>query len=144
MESATVIPWAAIARLAEPNDSPHWEEARSSLSIALWRVKNLSFQDVQVWAEGTIPSHDRWLLGNEFDERRAEVAMAVSQLSVIDREARMAFFYALSNLLINLGTRGSSAHHICMVVNMDTTSACSSPPLCVASRSRISLGATQV
>ena len=32
-----VILWTSIARLEEPNKSPLWEEARSPLSIALWR-----------------------------------------------------------------------------------------------------------
>ena len=87
MGSAAVILRAAIARLVDPNESPRWEEARSSLSIALWRGVKLSFQAVQDWAEGTRPSHDGKSLGNEFAERMAEVAMAASQSSVIGREA---------------------------------------------------------
>ena len=69
------------------------------------------------------------------------MAMAASQSSVIGREAQVALFCASSNLLINLGIQGSSAHHRFMVENVETTSARSSPPLCVASRSRRSLGA---
>ena len=113
-----VIPWAAIARLVEPNELPRWEESQSSLSIALCRGTNLSFQSVQVWAKGKRPPHDGRLLGNEFTERRVDVAMAASQLSMIVREAQVRFFCASSNLLINLGTQGSSAHHRCMVANM--------------------------
>ena len=79
MGSTAVIPWADIARLEEPNELPHREEARSYLSIVLWRGTNLSFQAIQVWAEGTIPSHDGRSLGNDFAERRAEVLMAESQ-----------------------------------------------------------------
>ena len=43
MGSAAVIPWAAIARLSEPNESPCWEETQGSLSIALWRGEELKF-----------------------------------------------------------------------------------------------------
>ena len=50
MGSAAVIPLAAIARLEEPKESLFWYEARSSLSIALWRGINLTFQAVKVWA----------------------------------------------------------------------------------------------
>ena len=48
-------------------------------SIELWRGTNLSFQAVQVWAKGTIPTYDGQSLGNKFSERRAEVAMAEIQ-----------------------------------------------------------------
>ena len=92
MGTSAVILLAASARLAEPNESTRWEEAWSSLSIALWRGKNLNFQAVQVWEEGKILSQDGNSLGNEFTERRTEVAMAASQFSVIGREARVAFF----------------------------------------------------
>ena len=142
--SVAVIPWAAIARLAEPNESSHWEEDHSSLSIALLRGTNLSFQAFQFWEEGTRPSHDGRSLGNNFAERTAEVAMPASQPSVIVREVRVAFFCVLSNLWINPGTRGSSSQHSYMVANMATPSAHSSPPLCVASRSRRSFMETRV
>ena len=89
-----VIPWAAIARLVDKNESPRWEEAHICLSIALFRGTNLSFQAVQVWAEGTRFSQSGRSLGKEFSERRSEVAMATNQSSVIGREARLAFFCA--------------------------------------------------
>ena len=60
------------------------------------------------------------------------------------REARVDFFCASLNMLINSGTHGSSAHHRCMAANMETTSARSIPPLCLVSRSRISLVVIQV
>ena len=144
MVRAAVITWAAIVKLAEPNESPCWEEAWSSLSISLWRGTNLSLQAVQVWAEGTILSHDGCSLGNKLVERRAEVDIAAIQSRVIGREARLVFFCALSNMLINSGTRGSSSHHRYMVADMATTSARSIPPLCVARRSGRSFRATRV
>ena len=85
MVSSAVILWAAIVGLAEPNESPRWKEAHRSISIAVWRGTNLNFQAVQVWVEGTRPTHDARSLGNEFAERRAEVYMAASQLTVIGR-----------------------------------------------------------
>ena len=85
MVSSAVILWAAIVGLAEPNESPLWKEAHSSISIAVWRGTNLSFQAVQVWVKGIKPSHDGRLLGNEFSERKAEVYMAASQLIVTGR-----------------------------------------------------------
>ena len=142
--SAAVIPWEAIERLTEPNDSPRWEEARSSLSVGLCRGTNLGFQAIQIWAEGTRPSHDGQSLGKEFAERRVEVSMAASQLSVIGRESQVDFFCVSLNLLINSGKQGSSARHIFIVANMEKMSAHLIPPLFVASRSRISLGETQV
>ena len=141
---ATFIPWAAISSLAEPTESPLWEEARIYLSISIWRRANLSFQAVQVWAEGTRQYRDGRSLGNEFSERRAEVAIAAIQSSVIGREARVDLFFASSNLLINSGTQGYSPHHRCMVANMETTSARLIPPLCVAIKLRRFLGSTQV
>ena len=138
--SAAVILWAATTRLADPNESPRWEESHSPLSIALWRGKNLSLQAVQLWAEGKRPSHDGPLLVNEFSERRVEVDIATSQSSMIGREVKVAFFCALLDLLKNFGTWGSSALHRCMATNMETMSARSSSPLCMARRSRISLG----
>ena len=92
VDDAAVIPWSAIARVADRNESPLWEEPQSSLYIALWRGTNLSLQTIQFWAEGTRPSHDGRSLGNDFAEKMAEVAMAASQLSVIGREARVDFF----------------------------------------------------
>ena len=83
---AAVILWASIVRLADPNYSPLWEESRSSLSIAIWRGGNLSFRAVQVWAEGMILSQARRSLGNEFADRKTEVAIAASQSLVIGRE----------------------------------------------------------
>ena len=52
--NAAVITSAAIARLAEPNESPRWEEANCTMEGG-----NLSFQAVQVWVEGTRLSQSR-------------------------------------------------------------------------------------
>ena len=49
------------------------------------------------------------------------MSMAASQSSVIGKEALVDFFCAPLNLLMNLGTRGSSYHHICMVADISTT-----------------------
>ena len=70
--------------------------------------------------------------------------MVAIQSSVIGREVRVDLFFESLNLLINLGTRRSSAHHRFVVANMETASARSIPQLSVASRPRRSFGATQV
>ena len=104
----------------------------------------LKFPSRPIMGRGDKTNHDGQTLGNNFYERRAEVAILASQLSAIVSEARVAFFCASSNLLINLGTRGSSDHHRCMMANMVTKSARSIPPLYMVIRSRRSLGSTRV
>ena len=88
----------------------------------------MSFQAVHDWAEGSRPSQAGQSLGNEFPERRAEVAMEASQSSVIGKDAIVALFCVSLNMLMNLGTQGYSANQRCMVVNKATTSASLIPP----------------
>ena len=70
----------------------------------------MSFQALHVWSAFGFPSHSGRLLGNELARRREDVANAASQLSVIGRPSRLAFFCASSIVMMNWGNPVSLVH----------------------------------
>ena len=137
------MPWATMARWAEQKGSP--ADTRRKVPSPL----RCGVGQTSAAMPSTLGQRDQAVPGGrsfrkELAESSAEVAMAASQSSVMGREARVDFFLASSNRLMNSDTLGSSTHHRCIVINIETTLARSRPPLWAEKKSIRSRGATWV